>query len=92
MEVVHPLAFPVFVFQLFDFVRKTGAQQPMTSVSPHRRVSPGSGSNTGVSCVSWKVIETAPASINASLISSAFAPVVFSFNWIHGMAKLFIYQ
>ncbi len=29
MEVVHPLAFPVFVFKLFDFVRKTGAQQRM---------------------------------------------------------------
>jgi hypothetical protein len=33
-----------------------------------------------------------PASISASLRSSAFAPVVFSFSWIHGMAKLFIYQ
>lgn len=59
---------------------------------PHRRVSPGNGSNTGVSCVSWKVIETDPASISASLRSSAFAPVVFSFSWIHGIAKLFIYQ
>jgi hypothetical protein len=53
---------------------------------------PGSGSNTGVSCVSWKVMETDPASISASLRSSAFAPVVFSFSWIHGIAKLFIYQ
>ena len=39
-----------------------------------------------------KVIETDPASISASLRSSAFAPVVFSFSWIHGIAKLFIYQ
>ncbi len=29
VEVIHPLAFPVFVFQLFDFVRKTRAQQRM---------------------------------------------------------------
>jgi hypothetical protein len=39
-----------------------------------------------------KVMETEPASISASLRSSALAPVVFSFSWIHGMAKLFIYQ
>ena len=27
VEVIHPFAFPVFVFQLFDFVRKARAQQ-----------------------------------------------------------------
>ncbi len=27
VEVIHPLAFPVFVFQLFDFVAETRAQQ-----------------------------------------------------------------
>ncbi len=99
MEVVHPLAFPVFVFQLFNFMRETRAKQRMVFQNRHDlfhigfcieqadnvRITPQarfarSGSKTGVSCVSRKVIETEPASISASLSSSAFAPVVFSFN------------
>ena len=35
MEVVHPLAFPVFVFQLFDFMRETRAQQRMVFQNRH---------------------------------------------------------
>ncbi|VAU69222.1 Uncharacterised protein [Klebsiella pneumoniae] len=35
MEVVHPLAFPVFVFQLFNFMRETRAQQRMVFQNRH---------------------------------------------------------
>ncbi len=29
MEIIHPFAFPVFIFQLFDFMGKSGTQQRM---------------------------------------------------------------
>ena len=29
VEVIHPLALPVFIFQLFDFMHETDAQQRM---------------------------------------------------------------
>ncbi|GCK66949.1 hypothetical protein HmCmsJML113_02828 [Escherichia coli] len=35
-----------------SFISVSASNRPITSVSPHRRVSPGSGSNTGVSWVS----------------------------------------
>ncbi|MNT89620.1 hypothetical protein D3C72_2303810 [compost metagenome] len=67
----------------------SASYNPITSVSPHSRVSPGSGSNTGLSWVSWKVTDTAPLSTSASLRSSAWLPVVFSFSWIQGITILF---
>ncbi|CNU81782.1 Uncharacterised protein [Salmonella enterica subsp. enterica serovar Bovismorbificans] len=35
-----------------SFMSVSASNRPITSVSPHRRVSPGNGSKTGVSCVS----------------------------------------
>ena len=59
------------------FISVSASNKPTTSVFPHKRVSPGSGSKIGVSWLSIKVTETAPISSKKSLICSACLSVLF---------------
>ncbi len=98
---------PVFIFQLFDFMREARAEQRRFSRIATTSFISVSASNRPIHrCRPTGAFRPAAAQIQAyrGILKSdrngtrfhqriakisAFAPVVFSFSWIQGMAKLF---